>query len=78
MRWKGYEKRMGKMRKAYNIFVGKTQGKRPPGKPRRRWEDSDRMYLMEILWEGVDWIHLAQDRDRWRPLVNTVRNFWVP
>jgi hypothetical protein len=62
------------MRKAYKILVGKREGKRPLGK----WEDYIRTYLREIGWEGVDWIHLAQDTDQWRALVNTAMNFQVP
>jgi hypothetical protein len=68
---------MGEMKKVYNISVGKHLGKRPLERPRRRWEDS-RMDLNEIGWEGVDWIHLAQDKDWLRALVNTVMNFRMP
>jgi hypothetical protein len=60
------------MRWAYKFLVGKPGGKRPLGKPRRRWEDSNKMDLKEIGLEGVNWIYLAQDRDRWRDLVNIV------
>jgi hypothetical protein len=63
---------------AYMILVGKPGGKRPLGRPRRRWEDNVRMDLREIGWGGVDWIDLAQDRDQWRALVNTVMNLRVP
>jgi hypothetical protein len=59
-------------------LAGKPEGKRPLGRPRGRWEDNIRMDLREILWEGVDWIHLVQDRDQWRALVNTVMNLRVP
>jgi hypothetical protein len=69
---------MGGMRNAYDILVGKPEGKRPLGRPRHRWEDNIRMNLREIGWEGVDWIHLAQDRDQWWALVNMVMNLWVP
>jgi hypothetical protein len=55
---------------AYKIWIGKSEGKRPLGRPRCRWEDSIRMDLREIGWEGVNWIHLAQDRDRWRAHAN--------
>jgi hypothetical protein len=55
-------------------LMGKPEGKRPIGRPRRRWEDGIRMDLSEIGWGSVDWIQLAQDRDRWRALVNTVMN----
>jgi hypothetical protein len=69
---------MGEVRGAYNILVGRPEGKRPLGRPRRRWEDNIKMYLREIGFEDVDWIHWAQDRDRWRALVNTVMNLRVP
>jgi hypothetical protein len=58
--------------------VGKPEGKRPLGRPRRRWVDNIKMDLTEIGWDGIDWIDLAQDRDRWRTLVNTVMNLRVP
>jgi hypothetical protein len=58
--------------------VGEPEGKRPIGKPRRRWEDNIIMDLREIRWGGIDWIDLAQDRDRWRALMNTVMNLRVP
>jgi hypothetical protein len=61
----------------YRIFVGKPEGKRPLGRPRRSWEDGIKMDLREIGWEGVEWIHLAQDRDRWRAVVNAVMNLRV-
>ena len=57
--------------------MGKPEGKRPLGRPRRRWEDNIKMDLQDVE-EGADWMELAQDRDRWRALVNTVMNFWVP
>jgi hypothetical protein len=60
------------------ILVGKPEGKRPLGRPRRRWEDNIRMDLGDIEWGGMDWIDLAQDRDQWRALVNTVMNLRVP
>jgi hypothetical protein len=59
----------------HNMLVGKPKGKRPLGKSRRRWENNIKM---EIGWGGMDWIHLAQDRDYWRTLVNTVMNLRVP
>jgi hypothetical protein len=65
-------------RNAYRILVGKPEGKRPLGRPRRRWEDNIKMDLTEIGWGGMDWIDLAQDRDQWRGLVNTVMNLRVP
>jgi hypothetical protein len=58
--------------------VGKPEGKRPLGRPRRRWVDKIRMDLGEIGWDGMDWIELAQERDQWRALVNTVMNLRVP
>jgi hypothetical protein len=58
--------------------VGKLEGKRPLGRPRRRWEDNIKMDLRETGWRGMDWIDLAQDRDQWRALVNTVMNVRVP
>jgi hypothetical protein len=69
--------RMGEERKVYKVLVGKPEGKRPLGRPRRRWEDGIRMDLGEIgLW-GVDWIRLSQDRDRWRAVVSAVMNIRV-
>jgi hypothetical protein len=58
----------------YRLLVGKPEGKRPLGRPRRRWVDNIKMDLREIGWDGVDWIDLAQNRDHWRALVNTVMN----
>jgi hypothetical protein len=58
--------------------VGKPEGKRPLGRPRRRWADNIKMDLRAIGWDGMIWIELAQDRDQWRALVNTVMNFLVP
>jgi hypothetical protein len=78
MRWAWYVTRMGDVRGAYNILVGRPEGRRPLGRPRRRWEDNIKMDLMEIMFGDVDWIHWAQDRDRWRALVNTVMNLQVP
>jgi hypothetical protein len=66
------------MRSNYNILVGRPEGKTPLGRPRRRWEDNNKMDLKEIGLESVDWIHVAQDRDRWRALVDTVMNCRVP
>jgi hypothetical protein len=68
----------GEVRGAYNILVGRPEGRRPLGKPRRRWEDNIKMDLREIVFEDVDRIHWARDRDRWRALVNTVMNLRVP
>jgi hypothetical protein len=68
---------MGAKRNAYRILVGKPEGKRPLGRPRRRWVDNIKTNLREIGWDGMDWIDLAQDRDWWRALVNTVMNLRV-
>jgi hypothetical protein len=62
----------------YRELVGKPEGKRPLGKPRRRWEDNIRMDLQEVECRGMDWIGLAQDRERWRAIVNAVMNLRVP
>jgi hypothetical protein len=67
--------RMGGERTVYRVFMVKPEGKRPLGRPRRIWEDGIRM---EISWGSVDWIQLAQDRDRWRAVVSTVMNLRVP
>jgi hypothetical protein len=69
---------MEEKRNAYKILVGKPEKKRPLGRPRRRWVDNIKVDLREIGWDGLDWIDLAQDRDRWRALVNTVMNLRVP
>jgi len=77
MRWAGHVARMGERRGAYRVFVGKPEGKRPLGRPRHRWEDNIKMDLQK--WDaGMDWIELAQDRDRWRALVNAVMKLRVP
>jgi hypothetical protein len=78
MRWAGHVARMAEERNVYKVLVGKPEGKRPLGRPRRRWEDGIRMDLREVgLGGGVDWIRLAQDRDRWRGVVSAVMNLWV-
>jgi hypothetical protein len=69
---------MGEKRNGYRILAGKPEGKRPLGRPRRRWEDNIRIDLREIEWGGIDWIDLAQDRDQWRAFLNTVMNLRVP
>jgi hypothetical protein len=63
---------------AYNILVGRPEGRRPLGRPRCRWEDNIKMDLRETGFGDVDWIHFAQERDRWWAVVNTVMNLWVP
>jgi hypothetical protein len=78
IRWAGHIERMVEKRNLYRIVVGKPQGKRPLGRPRRRLVDNMEMDLTETGWDGMDWIHLAQDRDQWRALVNTVMNLRVP
>jgi hypothetical protein len=78
MRWAGHVARMGKKRNAYRLLVGKPEGKRPLGRPRRRLVDNIRMYLGEVGCGDVDWIGLAQDRNRWTALVNAVINLRVP
>jgi hypothetical protein len=78
MRWAGHVARIGEKRNAYRIFVGKPEGKRPLGRPRRRCVGNIKMDLREIGWDGMDSIDLYQDRDQWRALVNTVMNVRVP
>jgi hypothetical protein len=78
MRWAGHVALMGERRSVYRVLVGKPEGKRPLGRLRRRWEDNIHMDLQEVGCRGMDWIELAQDRDRWRALVNAVMNLWVP
>jgi len=70
--------RMGERRGIYRVWVEKPKGKRPLGRPRHRWEDNIKMDFQELGCGGVDWIELAQDRDRWWALVNVVMNLWVP
>jgi hypothetical protein len=78
MRWAGHVARMGEVRGVNRVLVGKPEGKRPLGRPRRRWEDNILMDLQEVGGDHGDWMELAQDRDRWRALVGTVRDFRVP
>jgi hypothetical protein len=78
MRWAGHVARMGEDRGVHRVLVGRPKGKRPLGRPRRRWEDNIKMDLQEIVGGHGDWMELAQDRDRWRTLVGTVRNLRVP
>jgi hypothetical protein len=79
MRWAGHLARMGEGRNVYRVLVGKPKRKRPLGRPRRRRENGLKMDFREISWGGggVEWIHLAQDRDRWQPVVNAVMNLRV-
>jgi hypothetical protein len=69
---------MGEERGAYGILVGRPEGRRPLGKPRRGWEDNIKMDLQEVGWMGMNWIELAHDSDRWWALVNAVMNLRVP
>jgi hypothetical protein len=78
LRWAGHVARMGEGRGVYSVLVGKPEGKRPLGRPRRRWEDNVRMDLQEVGCGCVEWIGLAQNRDRWGALVSAVRNLRVP
>jgi hypothetical protein len=78
LRWAGHVARMGEARGTYRILVGRPEGRRPLGRPRRRWEDNIKMDIREVGWEDTNWIDLAQDRDRWRALVNAVMNLRVP
>ena len=78
MRWAGHAARMEEGRGVHKVLVGKTEGKRPLGRPRRRWEDNNKMDLEEVGRGCGDLMELAKDRDRWRALVSTVMNFRVP
>jgi hypothetical protein len=78
LRWAGHAARVGEGRGAYQSLVGRPEGRRPLGRPRRRWEDNIKMEIREVGWGGMNWIELSQDRDRWRALVNAVMNLWVP
>jgi hypothetical protein len=69
---------MGERRGLYGVFVGKPEGKRPLGRSKHRWEDNIKMDLQEVGGAGMDWIRLAQERDRWQVVVNVVINLWVP
>jgi hypothetical protein len=68
---------MGEKRNAYRILVETSEKKRPLGRPRRRWVDNIKIHLREIGWDGMEWIDMAQDKDQWRALVNTVMNLRV-
>ena len=76
IRWAVHVARMG--RGEYRVLMGKREGKRPLGRPRRRWEDNIKMDLQEVGCRGMDWMDLAQDTDRWRALVSVVMNLQVP
>ena len=78
MRGEGHVARMGEGRRAYRVLVGKPEGKRPHGRPRRRWEDNIKMDVKEVGWGGIDCIDLAQGRDGWRAFVHEVINRRVP
>jgi hypothetical protein len=78
MRCAGHVARMGEGRGVYRVLVGRPEGKRPLGRPRRRWEDNIKMDLREIGIDGVNWIRLAQDTVGWRALVDTIINLRVP
>jgi len=77
MRWAGHAARMGEKRGVHSVLVGKPEGKRPLGRPRRRWEENIKIVLQEV-GGGGNWMELAHERDRWRSLVNMVMNFRVP
>jgi hypothetical protein len=78
MRWAGHVARMEKGRGVYRVWAGRPEGKRPLGRPRRRWEDNIKMDLRKIGIDGANWIQLAQNRVQWRAFVNTVMNLRVP
>jgi hypothetical protein len=78
MRWAGHVARMGEKGNTYRILVGKPEGRRPLGRPRRRWVDNIKIDFREIGWEVVDWVDLAQDRNQRRAIVNTMMNLRVP
>jgi hypothetical protein len=78
MKWAEHVARMGEGRVVYRVLVGKPEGKRPLGRPRRRWEDNIRLDLLEVGCVCEEWIGLAQDKDRWRALASAVRNVRFP
>jgi len=78
MRWEGHVARMEKKRGVHRVLVGKSEGKRLLGRPRRKWKDDIKMDLQAVGCGGMDWIQLAQNRERWRALVNAVMNLRVP
>jgi hypothetical protein len=78
MRWEGHVARVGEKKNVYRLLVGKPEGKRPLGRPRRRWTDNIKMVLSETGLGGVDWIGLTQDRYRWRGLVTAIMKLRLP
>jgi hypothetical protein len=78
MRRASHVERMSEGRGAYRVLVGRPEGRRPLGRPRPRWENNIKMDLQEVGWGGMDWIDMAQDRDRWRAVVSAVMNLRVP
>jgi hypothetical protein len=78
MRWAGHVARMGEERGVHGVLVGRPEGKRPLGRPRRRWEGNIKMVLQEVGGGCGDWMELSQDRDRWRAVASAVMNFRVP
>ena len=78
IRWAEHVARMGERKGAYRVLMGKPEGQRPLGRPKRRWSDNIKMDLQEVGCGSMDWIELAQDRDRWRTLLTAVMNLRVP
>ena len=78
MRSAGHVARIGERRGVYRVLIGKAEGKRPHGRPRRRWEDNIKIDLQEMGCWGMDWIELDRDRNRWRALLSAVMNVRVP
>ena len=78
MRWLEHVAHIGQRKGICRVLVGKPEGKSPLGKPRHRWEDNFKVDLKEIGWKGVGWIDLTRDRDRWRAIINMLKNLCVP
>ena len=78
MRWAGHVARMGEERWLYRVLVGKPEGRRPLGRPRRRWEDNNKMDIQEVEWGGMGWTDIAQNRDEWHSFVKAVMILRVP